>query len=207
MFRFLFFILISFQTLALSYGECIAIPSSKVYIDADFHQDFPKTISFNCRYECLADTIVEVKAKSSVTVSNFDQEARNLVCQGVIVGKGKWGYELERVEPFFIYNTRIEALKSLGRQLQVPIDTASSSNLREKLFTDLKTISSAYIIAGQNSLEFKEAGLVLEQMIDNIGLVDEYLARLKLMDYKIPRGLSSDGLIYNVLLSSAFWRI
>ncbi|EQC45335.1 hypothetical protein [Bacteriovorax sp. Seq25_V] len=207
MIRLIAALIIAFQTLAISYGECVAIPSSKVYINPDFTQPFPKTISFACKYECQADTLEVINATSTIKVNNFDEEARNLVCQGVIVKKSKWGYEMDSVEPFFIYATRLSEIKDFGHGREIPVDIDASASLREKLNTDFKLISSAYITAGKNSPEFLEAGLLLESMIDNLPLLDEYLSKFSAADYKVPPGLSSEGLLYNVLISSAFWRI
>lgn len=200
-------LLLSFQILALEYGECVANPSSKKYIDADFHTPFPKTISFSCVYECLGNVSQKITAKSSITVRSMDEEALNLVCQGVVVKKSKWGYEFDHVQNFFVYDTNLIEINKFGKSEGIAVDTQSSLILNEKMAQTLMTISNAYKIAGQNSEAFLEASLVLEQMSTDFSLIDSYIEILRGQEFKVSAEFNAQNLVFNVLLTSARHRI
>lgn len=189
-------------------AECRAVFESKQYIDADFQAPYPKTISYKCKYECrdLAGDLHEVVGYSSLRVSSLDEEGKNLVCQGVVVEKAKWGYEYRKTESFFAYNTKIKELKKWARNQNIPVDTEASQALLEKSYKDLAYIYSSYNIAGQNSDIFKEASEIISTFFSDINNIDHYIEKLKALNYEIPRDFSTENLVLQVVAIHFNWR-
>lgn len=206
---FISLIFTSFQILALDYGQCLAKPSSKKYIDADFHANFPKTISFSCDYECMGEgqSAQLVKAISKITVGNFDQEATNLVCQGVLVKKSKWGYEFDKVTAFFVYDTNLKEINNFGKNNNISVDDPSAQALNEKMQQTLASVGKAYELAGKNSSQFAQAALILEQMSTDLSLIDTYIEELRLISFIVSKDFTAKNLVFNILLTQARHRI
>lgn len=59
----------------LKYGECLAKPDSKKYIESDFDAPYPKNISFSCDYLCRDESGTQiVNGVSVINVSNLKDE-------------------------------------------------------------------------------------------------------------------------------------
>jgi hypothetical protein len=199
------------HSFALELGECVADPGTKRYTDADFSAPYPKQVSFTCKYECQrVSSLDEVIAEKTVTLRSFKDEARVPVCEGVIVKQTSWGYDFDRVEPFFVYSAQMTALNDWARVNEIPVDLASSKHLMNKLKDELKQIGSSYLVAGQNSSVFLEAANILLEIESNLptntALIDSYVQKIEKLNKQIPNEFTSEVLVMRVILTSAKWR-
>jgi antitoxin component of RelBE/YafQ-DinJ toxin-antitoxin module len=154
--------------------------------------------------------VSEITGLRTVEVRSLADEARLPVCLGVQVKQTSWGYDFDRVDPFFVYASGMGELKSWARAQKLPVDLASSKHLMEEMKDTLKQVSSSYKIAGQNSPEFMKAALILERINEelpmNTTVIDSYIEEIVLLDRKIPFELTAKNLVLRVLLGVADWR-
>ncbi|EQC48124.1 hypothetical protein [Bacteriovorax sp. DB6_IX] len=207
----IFILLCSAELWALEVGECLADPQSKKYINPDFSAPYPKKISFTCRYECQAENQSQILlGKRTVEVRSLKDEARIPVCLGVEVKQTAWGYDFDRVDPFFIYSADMPALKKWAREQAIELDIASSAHLMQKLKENLKQVGQAYEIAGQNSEAFREASMILldieQSLPENTEVLDFYITKIEELNKIIPYELNAQNLVMRVLFGSANWR-
>ena len=206
-------ILFSQASFAQNLNTCSARPDSKRYIDYDFQSAFPKKVTFSCIYKCHSkDLSKEIKAIRSVTINSLQAEGTQLVCQGVIVKKGRWGYEFDKVEPFFIHDTKMKEIKKWALEQSIDLDAQGSQKLMENLISTLSEVSRSYSIAGSNdsvySRDFKEASIILDKISKELPTNTE---TLDIYIDKINNDISGDNyaetLILNLIKSYASWRL
>lgn len=197
---------------------CSPIIDSKKYLTSDFSTKYPRKVRFECTYQCKANGKMEtIVAVSNVTVNSMDDDATNVVCQGVMVKKVSWGYDFDKVEPFYAYMTSLSEIKGWAFDnisLNPKVNSMEVANL-EKLKKDLYQVSGAFIMAGMNggaaTAYFMEAGKRLSAIGDQLPgkttLLDEAIKQIIVNKGAGKLEATSDSLVYRMLLSAAAWRI
>lgn len=195
-------------------NQCSPVMDSKVYLTSDFHA-YPRKVVFECSYKCNVNNKIEtIKGVSSVVVSNMEQDASDTTCQGVMMKRVPWGYDFDKVVPFYAPETAIKEIKRWSFQ-NINFDPKVNSQELQKLTTlkdDLNKIAGSLIVAGMNSNNhFKEAGIKLSQIAEglplNTKLLDETIKMIV-----VNKGTSAvpgtpESLIYQMINSAASWRI
>jgi len=198
-------------------NECSPLPGSKKYISTEFHE-YPRNVAFVCTYECnLNEAIHSVYATTKVRINNFDEDATMTTCQGVQVKKVPWGYDFDKVIPFYAPVTNLEELKKWAFD---NIEFNPATNLQEKeklqsLKQQLNQVSSSYIMAGTSGGEstryFIDAGQKLATIANDLpmstGHLDEVIQRIIESKGKLESPTTSLGLVETVINSAASWRI
>lgn len=217
------FITLSFNAMAASVPElqnnfCRPIVGSKRYLTSDFSTKYPKKVRFDCSYECQANNkISTIVAVSNISVSSMDDDAVDVVCQGVKVKKVSWGYDFDGSEIFYGFDTNLIELK---RWAFDSINKDQLANKEEynhliKLKSELYTIAGAYAVAGNNGGEatrgFAEAAVTLTNIANQLplktDLLDEAIKQLIVNRGVITLDASAPSLVQRMLLTSASWKI
>lgn len=197
---------------------CSPIIDSKKYLTSDFHSNYPRKVTYECSYICKANGKTEtITAISNVTVHSMDEDARDVVCQGVMVKKVSWGYDFDKVEPFYAYMTSLSEIKRFAFQnisLNPKINPVEAANL-EKLKKDLYQVSASFIMAGVNggasTAYFTEAGKKLSAIADQLPqkttLLDEAIKQIIVNRGPGRMEATSESLVNRMLSSAASWRI
>lgn len=192
-------------------NECSPLPATKKYISTDF-PGYPRDVAFECVYECNKDDVIySVNAITRVHIKSIDEDALRTTCQGVVVKKTKWGYDFDKVVPFYAADTRLVELKKWAFA-NIEFDPTTNSLEKAKLLKlkeELNQISTSYIIAGasggQATMYFTEAGTILAEIAKGLPMntkkLDEVLQRI------IESRGESKALIEMMLSSAASWRI
>jgi hypothetical protein len=198
-------------------NQCAAVKDSKVYLTSEFHA-YPRTVAFKCDYKCNANGIVKtLKGTSIVTVNNIDDDLTLPVCLGTILKKVPWGYDFDRINPFYAPDTFIKELKTWSFE---NINFNPSFNALEKdrliqLKQELYMVSSTFIVssmsAGSNAAIFREAGLKLSAIADGLPM-DTKLLEEAIQQIVVNRGVSgttliADSLILPIIGNTAHWRV
>lgn len=196
-------------------NECSPLPATKRYLSKDFH-DYPRTVTFECTYECnLDNTIHLVNAISNVRINTVDEDALMTTCQGLLVKKTKWGYDFDKVVPFYAADTKLLELKKWAFD-NIEFNPATNSLEKAKLTQlklDLNQVGAAYIIAGTTGGKatryFIEAGqtlaIIAEGLPMNTKKLDEVIKNI--IDTSGPSKTSATALVESMLTSAASWRI
>jgi hypothetical protein len=198
-------------------NECSPLPATKKYLSKDFH-GYPRDVIFDCVYECNKDeTIYSVNAISKVHINTIDEDALMTTCQGVVVKKTKWGYDFDKVVPFYAADTSLVGLKKWAfaniefNPEKNPLEKLKLLKLKE----ELNQISSSYIIAGNSAGQatkyFLEAGRTLAEIAKKLPVdtrfFDEHLQKI-IENRGEPKAYgTSEALVEMILLSAASWRI
>lgn len=212
----LFFVCLIPAAFALDAGTCRAIPDSKVYLSDHFSLSYPKQAKFTCLYECLGtgqDMTHEVLGTSEVLVRNESDDAFKVVCQGVKIKKTSWGYDFDRVVPFYAYETRIKELRSWAEDFVSKNNPLEFEKLK-KLKKDLLEVVDGYRQASRSgvpsSSSFGKASRFLEKVSDKLPqspeLLDDSLSRLRSEDILLPEDELANQFASDVLLNLAYWR-
>ena len=199
------------------HNQCAPFMDSKVYLTTDFHA-YPREVAFECNYKCNVNGKIDIiKGTSRVMIHNMDDDAFRTTCQGVVLKKVPWGYDFDKLKAFYAPETDIVELKRWSFQ---NINFNPQNNILERerltlLKKDLYTIASSFIMAGMNggsaTAHFKEAGLKISEIADGLPmdtkLLDETIEQIVVN--KGPRAAagSSESLIFQMITSSAAWRI
>jgi hypothetical protein len=208
-------LLISSTSLASNLNKCTPLPESKRYIDYDFTSSFPKTATFSCDYLCTSLSGTEkIKAIRQVQLVDQDSEGTQLVCQGVVAKRSRWGYELDRIDSFFAHNTSMVEIKNWAYESGISLDDTGSEELMKKLIETSASVAQSYLIAGNSGSsyagEFKKAALILldisNELPSNTTTLDKYMAFIN--DGGDSNRLSyGEGLVLSLLRTYAAWRI
>lgn len=197
---------------------CSPIIDSKKYLTSDFSLKYPRKVKFECTYQCKANGKMQtIVAVSNVTVNSMDDDATNVVCQGVMVKKVSWGYDFDKIEPFYAYMTNLLEIKGWAFEnisLNPKINSMEVAHL-EQLKKDLYQVSGAFIMAGINggaaTAYFTEAGKKLSAIGDQLPgkttLLDEEIKQIIINKGVLKLESTSESLVQRMLLSSAAWRI
>ncbi|MEE3078789.1 MAG: hypothetical protein VX341_05585 [Bdellovibrionota bacterium] len=208
----IYLIVVQFSANALSFGECVADPSSKRYMNDVFYDQYPKTFVFKCNYDCLSsDGIEKVTAISSAVSYNLRDDARKVVCEGVKVKEIPYGFEFDKVIPFFSHQTRTKEIKEWASR-NIPVFTDSSRNLLNHFYQQIDEVAKSYLIAGRASISFKDAGETLSLIVnerDEKVLLNEYLMLLnkKLANGPLGHELTSENLVLKSIYAHGRWML
>nr|BDT27531.1 hypothetical protein BHI3_09970 [Bacteriovorax sp. HI3] len=197
---------------------CSPIIDSKRYLTNDFHSNYPRRVKFECTYQCKANGKMQtIMAVSDVTIHSMDDDATNVVCQGVVVKKVSWGYDFDKVVPFYAYMTSMPEIKAWAFDnisLNPKINSLEVANL-QKLKQDLYQVAASFIMAGNNggaaTAHFIEAGKRLSAIGDQLPgkttLLDETIKQIVVNRGAGKLGNTADSLVNTVISSAAGWRI
>ena len=196
-------------------NRCLAQPSSKKYISSAFGA-YPRKVIFECTYLCNAENkIYSVNAITNVTISNFDEDAKRTVCQGVVVKKTSFGYDLDRVVSFYAPETNLLDIKKWAFD-NINFNPAKNTSEKAKLTTLKASILQAgasYITAGRSGSAatkyFLDAGIELSKIAEGLPMnpkkLDEIIARIS---RPRPTQISrSTNLVDTFIKTNASWRI
>lgn len=201
------------KTLANNF--CTPLKDSKRYLSTDFSIKYPRLSKFECTYSCKVNGVVEtVVATSSVVVNSMEEDAKNVVCQGVIVKEVPWGYDFDRLEPFYAFDSKLIELKRWAFE-NLSQNNATEKIFLEKLKKDLNTVGSSFIIAGINggssTSYFLEAGqrlsAIAAQLPNSTILLDEVIKQIIVNKNSNRSAANSDSLVMSTLSTAASWRI
>lgn len=206
------FLVLSTSTFAgetLKDNFCVPRVDSKRYIQNDFHAAYPKTVKFECTYECMANGRVElVTGPMTVQVTSIDSDARDVVCQGVKVKKVSWGYDFDGVEPFYAYLTGIKQIKAFAFN-NVNRNNKIEKQLLEDLKMSLNKVISAYIMT--RVPHFTEAALTLDQIAKELPAstktLDKYIDMVVKQNGKVAFDSTAQSLVLMNVSSNAAWRV
>lgn len=197
---------------------CSPLVDSKKYLSNDFSANYPRTVSFECAYECNANGKKEtIHAISTIRIFSLADDATDVVCQGVIVKKVAWGYDFDRVVPFYAYSTNLVEIKRWAFEnisLDPKINNLENSNL-SKLKISLMEMSDSFFIAGKSGNEgsssFKEAAEILKRIAGELPqktiLLDEVIKEIVLNKGPGKIDGTAKSIVYAMISSSAAWRI
>jgi len=196
-------------------NECLPIPATKKYISTEFHT-YPRTVIFECTYQCNAEgSVHSIAAISNVTINNFEEDARMTTCQGVVVKKTNWGFDFDKIEAFYAPDTKLKELKKWAFE-NINFDPETNAQEKAKLTKlkqDLIQISSSFITAGSTGPEstryFTEAGVTLAKIAEGLPMntkkLDEVINRI--VEPKTSQTNQATDLVDLFIQSSASWRI
>ncbi len=198
-------------------NQCSPDVDSKTYLSTDFSLVYPRKAKFECKYKCRTKGKIEVVAAvSEMTVSSMDDDAKSVVCQGVEVKKVAWGYDFDRIVPFYAFSTNLKEIKRWAFQniSQNPKTNAKERELLSQLKTDIYQIAASFIMAGVNggaaTAHFKEAGeklsAIAEKLPHDTKILDEVIAEIIVNKGQIPTH-GADSLVHRMILSAAGWKI
>lgn len=190
-------------------NHCAPRTDSKRYVDTHFSTSYPRTVVFECTYDCRVNgRLVDVVGTKNVTVRNMQEDATDTGCQGVKVKKVSWGWDFDGVEPFYAYQTAMPELKRFAFE-NISQKNATETKLLTELKSNLQQVTDAYKKVGWG--QFKDASDVMDKIIaqlpGNTTLLDKYIKQI------VDKGgdVSLDGtglsLVLVNLKSSAAWRI
>lgn len=188
---------------------CLPRVDSKRYIQNDFHAAYPKTVKFECTYECMANGRVElVTGPMTVQVTSMDSDAKDVVCQGVKVKKVSWGYDFDGVEAFYAYQTGIKQIKAFAFA-NVNRNNKIEKQLLEDLKMNLNKVIAAYIMT--RVPHFTEAALILDSIAKELPAstktLDKYTDIVVKQNGKIAFDSTAESLVLMNVSSNAAWRV
>ena len=195
-------------------NQCSPVMDSKVYISSDFHA-YPREVVFECLYKCNSNNKIDtIKGITRVVVSNMEQDASDTTCQGVMMKKVPWGYDFDKVVPFYAPVTGVKEIKRWAFQ-NINFNPKVNSYELEKLTAlkqDLYKISASLVTAGQNgNNHFREAGVKISEIADALPLntkpLDETIKMIVVnKGFRAAPG-TPESLIFMMVGSAASWRI
>lgn len=197
--------------------QCSPLMNTKKYLSTNF-ETYPRRVIFECTYECNDNNkIFEVIGTSNVYITTISEDATMTACQGVIIKKVPWGYDFDKITPFYAPETGLIEIKRWAFE-HVNFDPIVNQKEREnlqQLKQTLQQVGYAYSLAGESgvpgSLSFKEAAHTLFQVAENLPqnplLLDEIIQQIVMNKGIIKSPGSAEALIQSMISSSAAWRI
>lgn len=200
------------QVLGLDYGSCEPNLTSKRYIQNDFSAPYPKEVIFSCEYHCFdGSKLHNVTGISKVNVIDISHDARAVVCAGVKVKQTSWGWDFDRVDPFYVYTSNISELRNWANK-NISRENPQELRLVEELKPVFMEVGLTYIQVGKPGFEqFRDAGLLI------YSIAVELPESTKTLDAEIKKILArgrnnqppvdtADGLIHGFISSQAYFR-
>lgn len=206
----------SLVTYALETGTCQALPESKVYLSDHFTLPYPKEATFTCLYECLGQNENqphEVLGTSNVRVRNQQDDALKVVCQGVKLKSTAWGYDFDKVESFYAYDTKIKELRFWAQEF-VSRNNAYEQTKLLKLKSELEEVVAAYELAARSPVDTAKSFFVASELLkkisrplpENTQALDDALNLLSEQGLLIKSDPLANRLSSGILKSLAQWR-
>lgn len=205
----LFFTLGAYASSEIPVNHCSPRIQSKRYIDSDFSTKYPRRVKFECVYECQLNEGLElVAAIKDVMIRNMEDDARLTACQGVQVKKVSWGWDFDKIVPFYAYDSDMKEMKAFA------FSRVSQKNETEKKYLanlkgTLKQVATAFKVTGVK--HFHEAGLRLDRIADELPLktseLDRAVDEIIKLKGKLPSNTEARGLVLTNINTHAAWRI
>lgn len=190
-------------------NHCLPLPGSKRYIDSDFSTPYPRQVKFECTYECkVKGSIVSVYAIQDVVIRNMEDDARLTACQGVQVKRVSWGYDFDKIIPFYAYDTKMIEMKRFAFE---SIDQKNSTETiyLMKLKNSLLTVANAYHATRVEY--FVQAAKELERVATELPaktvLLDKQIKEITRLKGVLPVAANAQGLVLMNINTHASWRI
>lgn len=196
-------------TPAIPLNHCAPQIQSKRYIDSDFSSKYPRTVKFECNYDCNVNGKIEkVPAITEVRVHNMDEDAKLTGCQGVRVKKVAWGYDFDKIVPFYAFATEMKEMKQFAFEY-IDQKNKTEEEMLRNLKKTLQTVSSAYRVTGVPN--FINASIALEKIIAELPgktkALDKYISEIVQLQGQMPPVFETQGLILANINAHAAWRI
>lgn len=190
-------------------NHCIPQISSKRYIGSDFSTKYPRTVKFECTYECNVNNRIEyVLAIKDVRINNIEDDARMTACQGVTVKKVSWGYDFDKIIPFYAFDTEMIEMKRFAFE-SINQKNQTETKFLKELQKNLTTVAAAYQSTGVPY--FTEASLQLNKIAaelpDKTILLDKYIKEIVVLKGELPPMTTSHGMLLINIKTHAAWRI
>lgn len=190
-------------------NHCIPQIASKRYIGSDFSTKYPRAVKFECTYECNVDNRIEyVLAIKDVRVNNIEDDARMTACQGVQVKKVSWGYDFDKIVPFYAFDTEMIEMKRFAFESINQKNQTETKYLKE-LQKNLSTVAAAYQSTGVPY--FVEASLQMSKIAAELPgkttLLDKYIKEIVTLKGEVPPMTTSQGMVLINIKTHAAWRI
>jgi hypothetical protein len=187
---------------------CSPRPDSKRYLSNDFG-DYPRSVLFECTYECRVGGRTElVVATSKVRVTNLKEDAILTACQGVKVKEVPWGYDFDRIEPFYAFDSSMKEMKAFA------FGNLSFSNPTEKeylkrLKSELESVIRNYRLVPHQ--EFKKAATRLEEIASELPMktknLEEEIKKIIRKKGDTPLDGTAQSYVSANIKSLASWRL
>lgn len=205
----LFFTLGAYANTEIALNHCSPRIDSKRYIETDFSTQYPRRVKFECLYECqLKEGVELVSAIKDVVIRNSEDDATMTACQGVQVKKVTWGWDFDKVVPFYAFDTNMREMKAFAFS-RINNKNETEINYLLKLKTVLKQVATSFKTTGVAN--FIEAGLRMDKIADELPLktkeLDYEINEIVRAKGKLPSITSSRGLVLMNISSHAAWRI
>lgn len=205
----LFFTLGAYASSEIPLNHCSPRLDSKRYIDSDFSVQYPRRVKFECLYECqLSEGLELVSATKDVLIRNMEDDATMTACQGVQVKKVSWGWDFDRIVPFYAYDTVMREMKTFAFS-HINQKNETEIKFLVKLKTTLKQVAAAFKVTGVAN--FQEAALRMEKIADELPLktkeLDLAINEIVKLKGKLPAPSSAQGLLLMNINTHAAWRI
>ncbi len=199
----------SYAAVEIPENSCLAEVGSKRYIQNDFNASYPRKVSFDCIYACKKNGKIEkIIATSKVNVSSIEDDATQVVCQGIIVKKVSWGWDFDKVAPFYAFDTSMPELKRWAFE-KLPQNNSTEVQYLINLKSKLKEVSAAYV--NTKIPTFLEAAKILENIGNDLPektkLLDRQIAALVKARGKVELSLETKDLVLTQIRVLASWRI
>lgn len=138
----------------LKTGFCRPELHSKVYIQNDFEQGFPREVIFTCKYKCmLIDGVKDFLGTTRTSISNQRDDAYKTTCQGVRVKPVFYGYDFDGVEDFYIHDSDSREIKNWAYE-NIGFNFEEEKQKLLKLKENLNQIIQGYEVAAQSGTEY-----------------------------------------------------
>ncbi len=138
----------------LKTGFCRPELHSKVYIQNDFEQGFPREVIFTCKYKCmLIDGVKDFLGTTRTSISNQRDDAYKTTCQGVRVKPVFYGYDFDGVEDFYIHDSDSREIKNWAYE-NIGFNFEEEKKKLLKLKENLNQIIKGYEVAAQSGTEY-----------------------------------------------------
>lgn len=189
-------------------NHCAPRVDSKRYVDTHFSTGYPRSVVFECTYDCRVNgRLMDIIGTKSVTVNNMQEDATDTGCQGVKVKKVSWGWEFDRIEPFYAYSTAMPEMKRFAFE-NINQKNATETKLLTELKANLTVVSEAYKKVGWG--QFKDASGMLDKIIEQLPakttLLDKYVKQI--VDHRGETPVNGTGLslVLVNIKGQAHWR-
>lgn len=190
-------------------NHCLEVNGSKRYLDQNYNYSFPRTVRFQCQYECKVSGKVDIiEAVSTVTIRNIEDDAKAAVCQGVKVKKVSWGYDYAGSDAFYAFDTNLKEIKEFAFE-NIQQNNATEEKYLSKLKNTLLEVARSYAMA--NSPVFQEASRELVRIANELPqkttLLDKGIKKIVQRNGNVKFELNVESMVLTQIMGHAAWRI
>ncbi len=193
----------------LTAGHCRPLVDSKRYLEANFTLPYPRRVVFECTYECLIrDRIESIVSTTALTVRSVEEDARDVVCQGVKTKKVPWGWDFDGIAPFYAFSAITPELQRYAFEA-IPRHRPTEVLLLQQLKTNLSEIGKSYRATRVDA--FVKAAETFDeitaQLPTDTRALDRQIEEIVRARGVLTLGLSPSSLVELQLKTHAAWRI